>query len=71
MVMVRFMMSRRMMMKMTKTKMKMKMNVLIMMVMVMVMMLRWKTDPKAGRHALSEPAQSKRTWTFHRSNSRR
>ena len=32
------------------------------------MMLRRKTDPKTGTHTLCEPAQSKCTWTFHKSH---
>ena len=32
------------------------------------MMLRRKTDPKTGKHTLCEPAQSKCTWTFHKSH---
>ena len=56
------------------------MMMMAVMVMVMVMMLRWmcrtrrqmmilrrKTDPKTRRHTLCEPAQSKRTWTCHKS----
>ena len=31
-------------------------------------MLMRKTDPKTRKHTLCEPAQSKRTWTFHKSN---
>ena len=31
-------------------------------------MLRRKTDPKTRKHTLCEPAQSKRTWTFHKSH---
>ena len=30
-------------------------------------MLRRKTDPKAGKHTLCEPARSTRTWTFDKS----
>ena len=32
------------------------------------MMLRRQTDPKTGKHTLREPAQSKCTWTFHKSH---
>ena len=28
---------------------------------------RRKTDPKTGKHMLCEPAQSRRTWTCHKS----
>ena len=31
-------------------------------------MLRSKTDPKTGKHTVCEPAQSKCTWTFHKSH---
>ena len=31
-------------------------------------MLRRKTDPKTGKHTLCEPAQSKCTWTLHKSH---
>ena len=31
------------------------------------MVLRRKADPKTGKHTLREPAQSKCTWTFHKS----
>jgi len=31
-------------------------------------MLRRKADPKAGKHTLCEPAQSKRAWTLHKSH---
>ena len=30
--------------------------------------LRRKTDPKTGKHTLCEPAQSKYTWTCHKSH---
>ena len=30
------------------------------------LMLRWKTDPKTGKHTLREPAQSKCTQTLHK-----
>ena len=32
-----------------------------------MMMLRRRTDPKTGNHTLREPAQSKCTWTCHKS----
>ena len=38
------------------------------MMMLRRMMLRRKTDPKTGKHTLCEPAQSKCTWTFHKSH---
>ena len=52
---------------------------MMVMVLLMVMVLRWmcstrgmmlrrKTDPKTGKHTLCEPAQSKSTWTFHKSH---
>ena len=31
-------------------------------------MMRRKADPKTGKHTLCEPAQSKYTWTFHKSH---
>ena len=46
--------------------------------MIMLDMLMWRrrsrmrrrrrTDPKTAPHILCEPAQSKRTWTFHKSH---
>ena len=38
------------------------------MMMLMRRMLRRKTDPKTGKHTVGEPAQSKGTWTFHKSH---
>ena len=40
----------------------------VMMWMLRRMMLRRKADPKAGKHTLCEPAQSKRAWTLHKSH---
>ena len=37
------------------------------MMMLRMMMLRRTTDPKTGTHTLCEPAQSKCTWTCHKS----
>ena len=34
-----------------------------------IMMLGRKTDPKTGKHTSCKPAQSKCTWTFHKSHS--
>ena len=38
------------------------------MMMLRMMVLRRRTDPKTGDHTLCEPAQSKCTWTFHKSH---
>ena len=35
---------------------------------MMMWMLRRRTDPKSGKHTLCEPAQSKFTWTCHKTH---
>ena len=57
-----------MMMVVVVVMMMMTMAMAMAMTMLRSMMLRRKTDPKTGKHTLCEPAQSKHTWTFHKSH---
>ena len=46
----------------------MMMLLLLTLMTMMMLMRRRKTHPKTGKQTFSEPAQSKCTWTFHKSH---